>query len=302
MTAGVFPPDVIAAARVSCAAWDVPTSVCLAQWALESGWGRAMPAGSNNPFGIKAVGNEPFVTAMTHEVFGGRDVRMPQRFRRFATIDEAFDCHGRLLATGHAYAAARTVGHDPKAFAAALQGRYATDPHYTSALIGLMDRYDLYRFDRFPDEAGRTTEWLQAALNRLGARPPLAIDGDPGPRTRDAIRASQAAHGLFQDGIANAPTLAAITAALPMRAPHISTPRKDHTMLTNKWLQFSLSALMTVLAGSASLDWSTIVAPAHAAGIAAGIAAAKAVLNLFAPGPRVPIQPTGGTLVTHVAI
>lgn len=73
-------------------------------------------------------------------------------------------------------------------------------------------------------------------------------------------------------------------------------------MLTNKWLQFSLSALMTALAGSASLDWTTVVSPSHAAGLATGIAAVKAVLNLLAPGPHVAVQPTGGALVTHQAV
>lgn len=73
-------------------------------------------------------------------------------------------------------------------------------------------------------------------------------------------------------------------------------------MLTNKWIQFGLSAAMTVLAGSASLDWSTVVSPPHAAGIATGIAALKAVLNLLAPGPHVPVQPTGGRIITHAEI
>lgn len=73
-------------------------------------------------------------------------------------------------------------------------------------------------------------------------------------------------------------------------------------MLTNKWLQFGLSAAMTVLAGSASLDWSSVLSPTHAAGLAAGIAAVKSVLNILAPGPKVPVQPTGGVLVTHQAV
>jgi sulfite exporter TauE/SafE len=73
-------------------------------------------------------------------------------------------------------------------------------------------------------------------------------------------------------------------------------------MLTNKWLQFGLSTAMTLLAGSASLDWTSVISPTHAAGIATGIAAVKAILNILAPGPGVPIQPTGGTLVTHQAI
>ncbi len=73
-------------------------------------------------------------------------------------------------------------------------------------------------------------------------------------------------------------------------------------MLTNKWIQFGLSAALTLLAGSASLDWSTVVTPTHAAGIASGIAAVKAVLNLLAPGPGVPVQPTGGAIVTHAGV
>ena len=73
-------------------------------------------------------------------------------------------------------------------------------------------------------------------------------------------------------------------------------------MITNKWLQFGLSALMTVFAGSASLDWTSVLSPAHAAGVATGIAAAKAVLNLLAPGPNTPVQPTGGTIVTHQVV
>ena len=70
-------------------------------------------------------------------------------------------------------------------------------------------------------------------------------------------------------------------------------------MLTNKWFQFGLSALVTALAGSASLDWSTVVTPTHAAAVATGIAAVKAVLNLVAPGPGTPVRPTGGAIVTH---
>ena len=73
-------------------------------------------------------------------------------------------------------------------------------------------------------------------------------------------------------------------------------------MLTNKWIQFGLSAALTLLAGSASLDWSAVLTPTHAAGIATGIATLKAVLNLLAPGPRVPVQPTGGTLITHAEV
>lgn len=147
MTAGVFPPEVIAAARASQTRWDIPASVSLAQWALESGWGRSMPPRSNNPFGIKARPFDPAVVAMTREVIDGRSVRLPQRFRRYSSVAAAFADHGRLLATGAAYTEARTVRHDGRAFAQALGGRYATDPDYAAHLLALIDAHDLTRFD-----------------------------------------------------------------------------------------------------------------------------------------------------------
>ena len=53
---GQIPPDVADAAVASRRRWTVPASVTVAQWAVESAWGGSMPPGSNNPFGIKAIG------------------------------------------------------------------------------------------------------------------------------------------------------------------------------------------------------------------------------------------------------
>jgi len=144
---GTFPPDVIAAAQASHNAWKIPASVTLAQWALESNWGRAMPAGSNNPFGIKAAAGQPYVKATTREVIRGQSVNVVARFRRFASMSEAFDQHGRLLATAHPYAHARTLANNPNAFADALTGVYATDPNYGTALKRIMKSHNLYQYD-----------------------------------------------------------------------------------------------------------------------------------------------------------
>ena len=51
------PPEVGDAAVASRRKWTVPASITIAQWAVESAWGASMPPGSNNPFGIKAVGD-----------------------------------------------------------------------------------------------------------------------------------------------------------------------------------------------------------------------------------------------------
>ncbi|HTI02651.1 MAG TPA: peptidoglycan-binding protein [Acidisoma sp.] len=55
--------------------------------------------------------------------------------------------------------------------------------------------------------------WLQESLNRLGAQPPLAVDGSFGPITCSALRAFQAEHGLTVDGRLDAATVAALAAA-----------------------------------------------------------------------------------------
>lgn len=144
---GNIPNEIIAAAQASHTTWNIPASVTLAQWILESYWGNAMPAGSNNPFGIKAVGNQPFVEAHTHESIKGKDVEIVARFRKFDSIADAFDAHGRLLATAKPYEHARTLASDPDAFADALTGVYATAPNYGAVLKSLMKKYNLYQYD-----------------------------------------------------------------------------------------------------------------------------------------------------------
>ncbi len=57
--------------------------------------------------------------------------------------------------------------------------------------------------------------WLQASLNKLGATPPLVVDGIIGAATRTAIRAFQKTKsGLTANGVANPTTIAAIQSAL----------------------------------------------------------------------------------------
>jgi flagellum-specific peptidoglycan hydrolase FlgJ len=55
--------------------------------------------------------------------------------------------HGKLLATGSPYRAAREVVNDPDRFADALTGVYATDPQYGTTLKWVMDNYRLKQYD-----------------------------------------------------------------------------------------------------------------------------------------------------------
>ena len=142
----MIPNAVITAAQAAQHKWKVPASVSLAQWIVESGWGAHEPAGSNNPFGIKASVGQPHVDARTHEFIHGRYISTVAHFAKFASVDDAFDSHAKLLATHSAYSPAM---HAPTAelFAARLNGVYATDPHYGANLIAAMRKYDLEKYD-----------------------------------------------------------------------------------------------------------------------------------------------------------
>jgi Mannosyl-glycoprotein endo-beta-N-acetylglucosaminidase len=144
---GEVPPDVINAATASRVHWNVPASITLAQWVVESAWGAVMPPDSNNPFGIKATPDQPGVESPTREVVSGSSVTIMARFRRFESVAEAFDQHGKLLATNPTYKPAMALVEDVDAFADALTGVYATDPQYGFTLKWVIHNYGFTRYD-----------------------------------------------------------------------------------------------------------------------------------------------------------
>jgi flagellum-specific peptidoglycan hydrolase FlgJ len=130
----------------------VPASVTIAQAILESYWGSSRLAREgNNFFGIKAQtrnGSAGAIWFDVWEVIGGRNVMQSQAFRAYRTIAESFVDHGRFFVENGRYAAAMAARDDPRQFAREVnRAGYATDPSYASKLIGLMDRYNLYRYD-----------------------------------------------------------------------------------------------------------------------------------------------------------
>ena len=145
---GRVPPDVVDAAVQSKMKWSVPASITIAQWAVESAWGASMPPDSNNPFGIKAVGDQPAVESRTREVVSGESITINAKFRKFETLAEAFDQHGKLLATAPVYKPAMAKKDDPEAFADALTGVYATDPQYGTTLKWVINTYNFTLHDK----------------------------------------------------------------------------------------------------------------------------------------------------------
>ena len=147
-----FPPFIIAAAQASQRKYPVvPACVTLAQWAEESGYGQHTSA-PHNYFGIKARDGEPFKLSMTREVYNGKSVWLPQKFRAYANDAEAFTAHAELLADREPYAAARAaeVKGGWRAFVVAMAERYATAQNYATTIIGMIEAHHLDQYDVKP--------------------------------------------------------------------------------------------------------------------------------------------------------
>lgn len=189
---GKASPEAIAAANAAQAKYGVPAQVTLAQYQLESGNGAHMPAGSNNPFGIKARAGQPYVEAMTTEVVNGQTQHVMQKFAKFDSLQDAFEQHAKLLATGSAYANARTHKDDPNAYADALTGKYATDPQYGAKLKAIMakQQLDTNAAASTPHDTLNAVKAGQVAIGATNA--PISSQGSGTIRNNSTINKSTA--------------------------------------------------------------------------------------------------------------
>jgi flagellum-specific peptidoglycan hydrolase FlgJ len=148
-----FIKAILPAALSSQKATGVPASVTIAQAILESFWGSSrLSTEAHNYFGIKAdskQGPAGVVWFDTWEVIGGRNLIQHAAFRAYHNAEESFIDHGKFFIENPRYAGAMAVRNDARAFARAINAAgYATDPAYSGKLIQLMDRYNLYQFDK----------------------------------------------------------------------------------------------------------------------------------------------------------
>lgn len=135
--------------------YGVPASVTIAQAILESGWGESKLAQeAKNYFGMKCHDGQTGPIAVdcmetdTRECNDNGCWDTTAWFRVYETVADSFSDHGRNLYENPRYAEAFAHTDDADAFIREVhKAGYATDPAYTDKIIGLMEQYDLYRFN-----------------------------------------------------------------------------------------------------------------------------------------------------------
>ncbi len=123
--------------------YDIPASITLAQGILESGAGMAnLSQRANNHFGIKC-----------HDWKGPKayhdDDRRGECFRKYKDAKYSYRDHSLFLSERSRYASLFDLSKDDyKGWAKGLRkAGYATDRKYPDKLIGIIERYELYKYD-----------------------------------------------------------------------------------------------------------------------------------------------------------
>ncbi len=124
--------------------YGIPASITLAQGILESSSGKArLAVEANNHFGIKC-----------HEWTGEKiyhdDDAAQECFRKYSDSKYSFRDHSLFLLQRSRYAVLfKLKKEDYKGWAKELRkAGYATDPKYPDKLIGLIERYNLNKYDK----------------------------------------------------------------------------------------------------------------------------------------------------------
>lgn len=151
--------------------YGIPASITLAQGILESAAGTSrLAVQANNHFGIKCHND------WSGEKIYHNDDKNNECFRKYEHAEESFIDHSQFLKDRARYSFLFELDKtDYKAWAKGLkQAGYATDPNYPKRLIELIERYELYKYDKqsftSKEEGVKTPEKLPKEKNESGLR------------------------------------------------------------------------------------------------------------------------------------
>ncbi len=98
---------------------------------------------SYNLFGIKGIGSAGSVSVYTHEVIGGKRIKIIDKFQAYHSFSESISGRTNFLTKNKRYKFLFDTT-DPIEWAEGLQkAGYATDPNYAKLLISIMKYWKL---------------------------------------------------------------------------------------------------------------------------------------------------------------
>src|SRR5699024_8742681 len=130
-------------------------SVMIAQACLESAYGKSSLSSPPhyNLFGVKGSYKGHSVSLPTWEVIKGKKVYVNAKFRSYPSYKESMEDQAKLLRNGLSWNKKfyrKTWIENARSYkdvTKALTGTYATDPNYNTKLNGIIEKYNLTKYD-----------------------------------------------------------------------------------------------------------------------------------------------------------
>lgn len=147
-----FINSILNGAMKSFTQYKVFPSVTIAQAILESGWGKSKLAiQGNNLFGIKADSSWKGATILmpTTEEYGGHTVSEVALWRKYNSLDDSVEDHGKFLYENSRYAQAGVfqAKNYKEQITAIKAAGYATESDYVGLVCGVIETYGLNALD-----------------------------------------------------------------------------------------------------------------------------------------------------------
>lgn len=141
-----IPQEVILAAQANQKTYGIAACLTIAQWALESGWGK-YTAAAHNYFGQKNYPGSgyPYRVVSTGEEVKGKDVTIKAAFIVYPSLAESFKHHcQRLSSTSGPYKSAnKYLRNDWRKFLHEIAHIYSTSSQYESKILRLVKDYHM---------------------------------------------------------------------------------------------------------------------------------------------------------------
>ena len=154
--------------------WTLP-SVCIAQAALETGWGTSpLMVRANAYFGIKAgIGWTGRVySTRTQECYNGRDyTTITDLFRAYDTLADSVADYFDLITGLDRYKKACNQTDARTCIQAIKDGGYATSPTYVTNVMSIINQYGLTRYDNTGGEkVNQANQIMDKAISYIGTK------------------------------------------------------------------------------------------------------------------------------------
>lgn len=173
----------------------VLASVSMAQFILESGWGKSeLAQNANNFFGMKkslsgnnwsgsAWDGSSVYKKQTQEYDGSKYITVTAEFRKYPSIEKSIADHSAYLlgaknANNLRYVGLKNEKNYKKAITIIKNGGYATSPTYIEKLCNIIEKWNLTRFDYIPSDTFKGVPFtVKVLIDNLNYRSAPSMNG-----------------------------------------------------------------------------------------------------------------------------